>query len=156
MNDSNPGPSPAAPQALAPAGTEEKGLRTIAQICYGLLALGFSVTFLDLTSFRPLARLFLYEGFPYVWLIAIVITEAKRKDSKPYWYANHYRWMRTTGYMLTSSLILLIWSDKHAADTHFAMYGIVLACGFLFWGAIRTIKGWLLLIQGKAIPKLPA
>lgn len=102
----------------------EKHLRNIAMIVYGLQAVSF---FLGITL-----------------LIGVIIGYVKKGDSKDSWLESHFKWQIRTfwwvlGLMLLSGLFFAIG------------LGFILLAGTSIWFIYRIIKGGLYLYEGRPL-----
>ncbi|HLU20593.1 MAG TPA: hypothetical protein VKZ66_11610 [Pusillimonas sp.] len=121
MND-NLTPTPTAVDSQA--GRPPDSLKTVAVVVYALQAIGY---FVGITA-----------------LIGVIIAHIKIGDARGTWLESHFRWqIRTFWYSL-------LWGIIGALLIAVLVGYLVLAVAFV-WSIYRVAKGWLRLIDGKAM-----
>lgn len=121
MND-NLTPTPTAVDSQA--GRPPDSLKTVAVVVYALQAIGY---FVGITA-----------------LIGVIIAHIKIGDARGTWLESHFRWqIRTFWYSL-------LWGIIGALLIAILVGYLVLAVAFV-WSIYRVAKGWLRLIDGKAM-----
>lgn len=121
MND-NLTPTPTAVDSQA--GRPPDSLKTVTVVVYALQAIGY---FVGITA-----------------LIGVIIAHIKIGDARGTWLESHFRWqIRTFWYSL-------LWGIIGALLIAVLVGYLVLAVAFV-WSIYRVAKGWLRLIDGKAM-----
>jgi len=105
--------------------SDEKNLKTLTQVVYGLQALVFVIP-------------------PITWIAAVVINYVKLDDVKGNWLESHFRWqIRTFWWGLLWGAIGVI--------TFLIIIGWLILIANGIWIIYRIVKGWLYLNDNKAI-----
>jgi uncharacterized membrane protein len=107
------------------APSEDRSLRNITAIVYGLQIAGFFV------------------GITFI--AAVIINYLKRKEVEGTWLESHFRWQIRTFWFG------LLWSTIGVVLL-FVLVGIVVLMGVGAWVLYRAIKGWVALEDGKPLP----
>ena len=103
---------------------DEKSLKTLTTVVYGLQAAGFLVGI--------------------TWIVAIVVVYVKRDEAKGTWLESHFSWqIRTFWWGLLWAVI--------GAITFLVVIGWFILAADTIWIIYRIVKGWLYLNDNKPI-----
>jgi len=103
---------------------DEKSLKTLTTVVYGLQAAGFLVGI--------------------TWIVAIVVDYVKRDEAKGTWLESHFSWqIRTFWWGLLWAVI--------GAITFLVVIGWFILAADTIWIIYRVVKGWLYLNDNKPI-----
>lgn len=109
-------------------GRQPSSLKTVATVVYALQAIGY---FVGITA-----------------LIGVIIAHIKIGESRGSWVESHFRWqIRTFWYSLLWGII--------GAVLIFVVIGYAVLFAVLVWSIYRIAKGWLRLVDGKAMYTSP-
>jgi uncharacterized membrane protein len=103
---------------------KEKGLKNVATAVYALQALSFLL------------------GVTYI--IAVVVAYIKRGDAEGSWLGTHYRWQIRTFWFS------VFWSVMGTLSAPIGI-GYVILFAVMVWVIYRIAKGWMYLLEGKAL-----
>jgi uncharacterized membrane protein len=130
-------------QEPAPSGTE-RSLVNYTHLTYGFMAVGV-LAYFSSHSFTGLSLLtiqFYFCNLSLPFIIGAIMAHIRRADAKPYWLANHYRWMIRTFWFCLLFQIFYI---------HF--FGLSTATMAALWACYRIVKGWVHLYSSRPIPR---
>jgi len=102
----------------------EKGLKNVATAVYALQAASFLL------------------GITYI--IAVILAYVKRGEAGNTWLGTHYRWQIRTFWFS------LFWSVMGIISAVIGI-GYIILFAVMIWVLYRIIKGWMYLLEGKAI-----
>lgn len=118
--------TPAGPSSPPPQRSEQElnALKTVVMVVYGLQALSF---FFGVTA-----------------LIGLIINYVKRDDARGTWLESHFTWQIRSFWwaflwLVVGSVLVIVG------------VGILILLGVWVWMIYRVVKGWLRLIEGRAV-----
>jgi len=105
-------------------GPGKDSLKTVAMVVYALEAVGY---FVGITA-----------------VVGVIIAHIKIGEARGTWLESHFRWqIRTFWYSLLWGIVGVVLLA--------VMIGYLVLLGVLVWSIYRVAKGWLRLIDGKAM-----
>lgn len=122
MNDNNTQVAQAADASRGGPGKDS--LKTVAMVVYALEAVGY---FVGITA-----------------VVGVIIAHIKIGEARGTWLESHFRWqIRTFWYSLLWGIVGVVLLA--------VMIGYLVLLGVLVWSIYRVAKGWLRLVDGKAM-----